>query len=215
MFRRFADYCRRTKAPVNLLMVFINIAVFIVLEFLGNTEDANFMALHGAMWPPLVIYGGEWYTLFTSMFLHFGFYHLFNNMLVLFFLGDNLERAVGHFKYLLIYIFGGLAGNGLSLFLAMRGNIYGVAVSAGASGAIFAMIGALSYVVLVNGGRLEDMTSGRLMFLIFFSLYHGFTSAGVDNAAHVGGLVAGVLLAMLLYRRKRRINYEPGGNYYA
>ena len=134
------------------------------------------------------------------MFLHFGISHLANNMLVLFFLGDNVERAVGHWKYLVIYLLSGLAGSGLSFAHAMLSGDY--AVSAGASGAIFGVIGALFYIVARNRGRLEDMTTRRLGFLIFISLYHGITGSGVDNYAHVGGLIGGILSALVLYCRE-------------
>lgn len=76
------------------------------------------------------------------------------------------------------------------------------AVSGGASGAIFGVIGALIYIVARNRGRLEDLTSRRLVFMAILSLYYGFTSVGVDNAAHVGGIIGGFLLAVVLYRKK-------------
>jgi len=195
-------YANRPKAVVNTSMVAINVIVFIVMELIGSTEDINFMLESGAAYAPWILEYGEYYRLFTCMFLHFGMSHLVNNMLVLFMLGDNVERAVGRWKYLVIYIFSGLSG---SLF-SFAGSLFSrsFAVSAGASGAIFGIIGALFYIVAVNKGRLEDMTTRRLGIMIVFSLYHGFTSAGVDNLAHVGGMIGGILMAMLLYRRKKR-----------
>ena len=76
------------------------------------------------------------------------------------------------------------------------------AVAAGASGAIFGVIGALFYVVVKNRGKLEDMTAFRLGILIVYILYTGITTSGIDNAAHIGGLIIGVLLAILFYQRK-------------
>ena len=195
----------RTRAVMNTLMVAVNIAVFIVMEFMGDTEDVQFMLEHGASFPILIRYYGESYRLFTSMFLHFGLSHLLNNMLVLFLLGDNLERAVGKWKYLVIYLFSGIGGNLLSLWWELRTGDY--AVSAGASGAIFGVVGALFYVVAVNKGRLEDMTTRRLGILIVMTLYLGFTSTGVDNFAHIGGLLTGFAVGAALYRRPRRRNY--------
>ena len=80
-------------------------------------------------------------------------------------------------------------------------------MSAGASGAIFGVVGALFYVVAVNKGRLEDMTTRRLGILIVMTLYLGFTSTGVDNFAHIGGLLTGFAVGAALYRRPRRRNY--------
>ena len=117
---------------MNLLMIGINVVIFIIMEFLGSTEDTGFMLQWGAACRPPIL-NGEWYRLFTSMFLHFGIYHLANNMAVLLFMGDMVENAVGHWKYLAIYLGSGLVGNLLSLYMDIQSqsNI----VSAGASGA--------------------------------------------------------------------------------
>ena len=203
--KRVPAFIKR-QGPVNLTMIAINVIVFIVLSMMGNTENAYFMALHGAMYPPMILQGHAYYQLFTSMFLHFGLSHIFNNMLVLFFLGDNLERAVGKWKYLVIYLGGGLCGNLLSLFVSLQGDASNYTVSAGASGAIFAVIGALLYIVIRNHGHLEDLRTRNLLFLIVVTLYHGLTSTGVDNSAHIGGLIGGFLLAVMLYQKKK--SYE-------
>ena len=84
----------RSRQPVNLIIVLANILVFLVLSFLGDTESASFMAAHGAS-VTAYVEQGEYYRLFTCMFMHFGLEHLFYNMLVLIFLGDALEEAVG------------------------------------------------------------------------------------------------------------------------
>ena len=77
-------------------------------------------------------------------------------------------------------------------------------VGAGASGAIFGVVGGLIYVVAVNKGRLEDLSTRQLVVMAVFSLYLGFTSTGVDNTAHVAGLVIGMILAVILYRKPKR-----------
>ena len=136
------------------------------------------------------------------MFMHFGIEHIANNMLILFVLGDNLERALGKVKYLLFYLTCGIGANVVSLFVGRTGE--GLAVSAGASGAIFGVIGGLLYAVTINRGRLEDLSTRQLVVMIAFSLYFGFTSAGVNNAAHVAGLVIGIVMAVILYRKPRQ-----------
>ena len=146
------------------------------------------MLAHGAMYVPYILENGEYYRLLTSIFLHFGFQHLFNNMVMLLMIGWNLELEMGRVRYVITYFVSGLAGNILSGFLDIR--LQDFAVSAGASGAIFGITGALLYVVVCNHGRLRDI-SGRGMFvMIAISLYFSFSSTGVDNAAHVGGLAA-------------------------
>ena len=194
-------YGRKT-AYVNTAIIIINVLCFLYLELQGSTENAGFMLAHGAMFAPLVVDHGQYYRLVTSVFMHFGVSHLMNNMLVLFVLGDNLERALGHVKYLIFYLLCGVGANLVSMTVnLMTGSL---SVGVGASGAIFGVVGGLVYAVGVNRGRLEDLTSRQLGVMILLTLYHGFTSMNIDNAAHIGGLAAGILLGILLYRKPRR-----------
>ena len=97
---------------------------------------------------------------------------------------------------------GGFGANCLSLWLELQNGEY--FVSAGASGAVFAVIGALIYVVLINKGKIENFTTRQLLLMAALSLYFGVTSTGVDNAAHFGGFFCGFFLGLLLYRRPRK-----------
>ena len=131
-----------------------------------------------------------------------------NNMLVLFVIGDNLERALGHVKYLIFYLICGIGSNWVSM---MAHTADTMTVSAGASGAIFGVVGGLLYVVTANRGQLEDLNTRQLVIMIFFSLYLGYTSTGVDNIAHLSGLVIGFVLAIILYHRPARDRWADGG----
>lgn len=190
----------KSRSIMNLIMVAANILVFVVLEFGGDTKDAQYMAEKGAFYFPWVQDYKEYGRLFTCMFMHFGIEHLFNNMLVLAFLGETLERAVGKLRYVIIYLVGGMGGSLLSFYHEYRTGSY--AVSAGASGAVFAVIGALIFIVIINKGELENISGQRLILMAALSLFQGFTNMGVDNWAHVGGIISGFILAILLYRRK-------------
>lgn len=192
----------KNKLNMTVLLAAVNVIVFLVLSIQGMTEDAEFMLHHGAMYVPYVAERDEYYRLFTCMFLHFGFEHLMNNMVVLLIVGWNLEMAVGKVKYLFLYIGSGLCGNVVSAIWDIRTGEY--AVSAGASGAVFGMIGALLYVALRNRGRIGDISGRGIGFMVIVTLYYGFSNTGVDNAAHVGGLLSGFLLAVLLYRKRER-----------
>lgn len=189
----------RKKAPCTIALIVLNVAVFIFLSFGGMTEDAYYMLQNGAMYVPL-LREGEYYRLLTSIFLHFGFSHLVNNMLMLGVMGWQLELVLGKLKFLLLYFAAGLCGNLLSAFAEIRTGEY--AVSAGASGAIFGIIGALLYIALRNHGRIGTVSGQGILLMIALTLYYGFTSSGVDNFAHIGGLAAGFLLSVLLYRKK-------------
>ena len=180
---------------MNLLMIGINIVVFVIMEILGSTEDTGFMLQWGAACRPLIL-DGEWYRLFTSMFLHFGIYHLVNNMAVLLFMGDMVEKAVGHWKYLMIYLGSGLVGNLLSLYMDIQSqsNI----VSAGASGAIYGIIGGVFVLMIKNRKQVREVVIRRLVFVIAVTIYYGSQAAQIDNAAHVGGLIGGIVLTAMI-----------------
>ena len=201
----------KSRTFCNLFIIFVNIAVFLIMEIIGDTEDVEFMLRHGASYTPWIVGYKEYYRLVTCIFLHFGLDHLFNNMFALMFLGDGLERAVGKVRYLMIYLGGGILANVLSCALEYRTMDF--SVSAGASGAVFAVIGALVYIVVVNRGRVDEFTGKRLVLMAALTLFEGFTSTGVDNAAHVGGFVFGLLFAVLLYKKPRQSRRESSWYY--
>ncbi|HIZ81555.1 MAG TPA: rhomboid family intramembrane serine protease [Candidatus Mediterraneibacter pullistercoris] len=195
---------RKPEALCTTSLIIINAAVFLILTIFGDTEDGLYMMQHGAMYTPAIIQGHEYYRLFTCLFLHFGIDHLLNNMVILGALGWNLELEIGKVRFLIIYFVSGIAGNILSLrFDMMTGR---EVVSAGASGAVFGLMGALLYVVIANRGRLGRLSGRGMLIMVILSLYFGLTSSGVDNTAHIGGLVSGFVMAVILYRRKE---YRP------
>lgn len=194
---------QKPEAVCTTVLIIANAAVFFIMLLIGDPEDAYFMMNHGAMYEPAIVEGKEYYRIFTSMFLHFGITHLLNNMVMLGALGWNLELETGKVKFLIIYFGSGITGNLLSLFINMSTgeNV----VSAGASGAVFGLMGALFYVVIANRGRIGRLSGRGMIFMILLSLYFGLTSSGVNNEAHIGGLICGFILAAALYRRKRTV----------
>lgn len=184
----------------NTLIVLANIIVFILTEKGIRESGSVYLLDHGALFGRLVI-DGEYYRLITCMFLHGGIDHIVNNMLILLFIGDNLERSIGKVKYLIIYFISGILAGVASISYNMAKGVN--VVSVGASGAIFGVIGALAYIVAINKGRLEDINKRQMLLFVALSLYGGFINRGVDNAAHIGGLIAGVLIAVLLYRKPK------------
>lgn len=195
------------KEPVTALLILINTLIFLAVEFTGGSENGQHMLECGAAYAPLILEQGEWYRVFSSMFLHFGAPHLIDNMLVLFVLGQRLEPSTGSLRFLLIYITGGLGGNLISLFWDMHTGDY--AISAGASGAVFAVMGGMIYVIIRHRGRMADLTMKQMLIMAAFSLYFGFASEGVDNAAHAGGLLCGFLVAMIFYHPRKTWKMVP------
>jgi rhomboid protease GluP len=184
---------------VTYLLIAINVVLWI------------FMLLNGAAWnnsspEKLLLWGGnaasevqkgEWWRLLTSMFLHSGFNHLFMNMIGLLSIGVTVERIYGRRLFTLIYFGSGLIGSALSLNYGAQH-----VVSVGASGAIFGIAGAMMLGFYLHKDKLPkslgNQTISGIAIFIIFNLLNGFTHQGIDNAAHVGGLVGGCLLAYLL-----------------
>lgn len=191
---------------MNTLIILVNFVAFLVFQFspfLGGKEE---MLGKGALSWYYILHQNEYYRVITSMFMHSGWSHLINNMLVLLFVGDNLERAAGKFRYLFIYFGSGILAATASISYNMWKD-YGKEIlevptfSIGASGAIFGVVGAVLSIVIINRGRLEDINARQMMLFVAFSLYGGISNARIDQAAHVGGFIAGMILAAVLYRK--------------
>jgi len=185
-----------------------NVVVFVIMLFSGaglwHSHNGVQLAW-GANFGPAT-QDGEWWRLGSAMFLHFGVLHLVLNMWALWDGGQWVERMYGHARFALIYCAAGLAGNLLSLV-----SHQGHAVSGGASGAIFGVYGALLSYLWLERSRIHR---GEFRWLFWAAI--GFSAAsigfgllvpGIDNAAHVGGLVTGLLSGVLLNERRPE---EPG-----
>ena len=187
---------------VTGLIALANILVYIILSFGGATEDAFYMASRGAMYPEFLTINHQWWRLLTAIFLHFGVAHLMNNMVIFCCVGSRLEKYIGHWKMAVVYFAAGIGGGLLSYIMMLLSGNY--AVSGGASGAVFGVIGGLLWVVIYHRGKLEGMTTKGILIMIVLSLYFGFTSIGVDNWCHVGGMLCGFLATLILYHGKRQ-----------
>ncbi|MBP3570127.1 MAG: rhomboid family intramembrane serine protease [Lachnospiraceae bacterium] len=198
------------KKSVNVVIVVITVTAFFIMQFWEKSitngtfygHTTQFLLEHGALYGPAVR-EGEWYRLVTHMFLHSDIWHLGNNMLILFCLGNALEHYVGKISFVMLYFFSGILA-------ALGSVVYNTdsPVSIGASGAVFGVVGAMLWLVLRNRGRLEGFTGKRMLLFIVLSVYAGFVDQGVDNAAHVAGLIAGFLLAIVLYRKRSEPEVE-------
>lgn len=201
-----ASYINMKKSlspnAVTYCLMGVNLFYFLFLTLHGRTEyDMDLMLRYGAVYEPLIFQEHQYYRLLTACFMHFGIEHLVNNMLVLFVTGGYLEQALGHVRYLILYLTAGVLANLISCF--WNAGLGEAVVSAGASGAVFAVVGGLLWVALRNRGRLGNLTLRQLLIMAVLSFYLGFTEGGVDNAAHLGGLVSGFLLAIFLYWPKK------------
>jgi membrane associated rhomboid family serine protease len=177
--------------PATVALIAINVVIYLIELAGGGGGLAN---PSGKMIEDFGLYGpfvaeGEWYRLVTSGFLHASLFHIGFNMLLLFFLGRLLEPALGTPRFLVLYFASLLAGSLGALVL--EPNSLGI----GASGAIFGLAGAT---FVIARGRGMEALAGQIGFLIVFNLIFSFSSPRISIGAHVGGLIGGVLCALVI-----------------
>jgi rhomboid protease GluP len=203
-----------TRPPkVTNVLVGLNVLVFVLMAFAGaGVFEANGeVAMRwGSNFGPYTV-DGQWWRLLTSTFIHFGVFHLGFNMIALYQTGGTAERLFGSGRFLALYLFSGLTGSLASLWWHPATN------GAGASGAIFGVFGGLLAFLVNprNGVPRRVMVAHRNSTLLFagYSLFYGAAHAGIDNSAHVGGLVGGFLMGLLLTRpltAQARFRAAPG-----
>ena len=176
---------------VTIGLVAVNVILFLICTFTGEL-----LYNIGAVSVREVLEDGSYYRILSSMFLHWDINHLFSNMIVLYYIGEIVEKKTGHLSYALIYFLSGIVGNVFSMgYELLSGQYYS---SVGASGAVFGVEGALFLLLIIHRGKMEHMTVGRMAFSIAFSLYCGFTAASVNNAAHIGGVLMGFAAAAVI-----------------
>ncbi|WP_265947926.1 rhomboid family intramembrane serine protease [Dechloromonas sp. A34] len=197
-------HARRRRVPVTLLLIAANVVVFLLTLNAGAGlwhSNAGVQLAWGANFGPAT-QDGQWWRLGSALFLHFGLFHIAMNLWALWDAGQLVERMYGHGRFIAIYLGSGLAGNLLSL--VTQGN---QAISGGASGAIFGIYGALLIFLWLERSSLEPQEF-RWLFraasaFTGISITLGLLVPGIDNSAHIGGLIAGLLLGMLLGRPLR------------
>ena len=202
--REFQDKLK-AMAPrtwVTYALLSVNIVIWCAMIFMGADvlKPIPDILFQWGGNTAFAVQHGQWWRLLSASFLHAGIVHLVVNMFGLAVIGMTLERLFGHRLYLSIYLFSGVMGSALSMHFSAQ-----TAVSVGASGAIFGVAGALLVAVFKNRKTLPQMFSKQTLsgmgFFVIYSLVQGFGRVGIDNAAHVGGLLAGCLMAALLTSR--------------
>lgn len=181
---------KESKPYITVIIILINIFLFFMMYILGSgSEDIYTLLKFGANQSNLV-QTGEYYRLITSAFLHIGITHLLCNMYSLYVIGPQIETFFGKIKFLIIYLGSAIIGNLFSCILD------GGSVAAGASGAIFGLMGSLLYFGYHYRVYLGGVMRSQLIPVILLNIGIGLILPGISNAAHIGGLVGGLLLAM-------------------
>lgn len=185
------DVFRPKKPTVTYTLIIINILVFLAMYLFGNGSEDNLTLLaFGANNRTLVLGFHEYYRLLTSSFIHIGILHLFVNMYSLWVIGSQIENFFGKIKYLIIYL-------GSALFGSLLSICFSNSISAGASGAIFGLLGAMLYFGHHYRLYLGNALYSQIIPVIILNLALGFFTPGIDNACHIGGLIGGIFIAMV------------------
>lgn len=183
--------------PATVVLIAINVIVYLV-EVLhgggGTTLTTQTVYDLGGLWGPAVHQGGDWWRIVTSGFVHVSIIHIGFNMYLLFILGRLMEPSIGTPRFVFLYFASLLAGSFCALWFDPN------TVSAGASGAIFGVLGATF--VIARGRRLDSI-AGQIGLLILINLVFTFSDGQISVGAHVGGLVAGVLCGLLIVAGER------------
>jgi rhomboid protease GluP len=180
--------------PVTSVLIAINIIMYIISAVISKSFwdiDPYTLLFLGGQYGPLIEYG-QWWRLVTAMFLHGGLLHILFNMYALYILGDQIERIFGKIRYIVLYFVTGVIASVFSYIIEPD------ILSVGASGAIFGLFGALLIFAIIERDKINKGALGNLVFIIVLNLYIGANSSNINNYAHIGGLISGIVLGLLL-----------------
>ena len=188
---------------ITNILISINVILFIIMFLVGGNSvitnpSTNLLLQFGASYSELVLEYGQVWRLLTSNYLHIGFAHLLFNMWCLYSIGLELEEFMGSFLFFVTYTLSGIFGSLAScLYYSSVGQNV---VSAGASGAIFGLAGALLVVTFYIGSKYNrnqfSYDYSSLIFFICFNIFYGLSVPGIDNGAHLGGLLFGAVMGL-------------------
>ncbi|MBR1748577.1 MAG: rhomboid family intramembrane serine protease [Bacilli bacterium] len=204
--RVYESIFKQKKIVVTNVLIAINVIAFFASFILtqGNFTVGNMLGLGAINY--YYLREGEVWRLITSGFLHGGIMHLLFNMYSLYVIGTQIENFIGKKKYLIIYFFSMICAGLMSCALSTN------TVSVGASGAIFGLLGSLVYFGYYYRLYLGSVLKNQIIPLIALNLILGFMTTGIDNAAHIGGLIAGLFIAMGLgVQRKEKNSNKMNG----
>lgn len=191
----------RRMLLITYVLIGLNIVIYIILNMFLLQNGIDILSDFDNSWMAIK-YNGEYYRIFTSMFLHADLNHLLNNMFVLFIIGKRYESSEGKFRFSIVYFLGGILASIASLSYNMiLGNEI---VSLGASGAIFALIGASVAAVVKCRNKLKTISKRQMILFAVFSLYAGFANSSTDNVAHLGGLISGFLIGLVITEQSNK-----------
>lgn len=184
------NFERLSQAKVTSGLMIINIIVFIMMTLSGGSENIENLIRFGAN-SKILVAEGEWWRLFTASFIHIGFFHILFNMYFFYSLGPVFERLFGSMNFLIIYLIAGIFGNLLSFAF---GSPY--TVSAGASTSLYGMLGlAIGLMATYRDDEIIRSFGASFISVVVINVIYSLLAPGVGIYGHLGGFVAGFLLA--------------------
>lgn len=198
------------KAIFTMILFGINVAMWLYTEYIGSSTDSETLLRLGAMYTPYIIEDHEYLRLIQSMFLHIGFLHLAFNMFGLYIFGSRLEGYLKRWQYPVIYIGSGVIGSLASL--AEEVLLGRDVISAGASGAIYGLMGSLLVITKILKRPIDGVNTYILWMMFILGIVQSVATPQVNVTAHIGGFVGGILLTLLVLNTSRRSDQEEEGN---
>lgn len=194
-----SDILKDKTAITTLIIIGLNVLIYLISAMKSGSLfdiDAQTLVNMGGQVGIYIKRLNEWWRLFTCMFLHGSIIHLLCNMFSLFYLGPQIERIFGRVKFIIIYILSGIGASLFSYYVNLsQENLY--TVSIGASGAIFGLLGALLIFFVLNRKNVNKRAITDIGTIVVLNLFIGFSSSGIDNAAHIGGLIIGAICSFI------------------
>ncbi len=191
-FKAYEERIDKLKSggKISFFIILLNFFIFCLMELNGGSENTDVLIMFGAVEPNLVIYSKQYYRLFTAMFLHIGYMHIIANSWALWLFGSRFEAYVSKGTFIFVYLISGICASLLSVF-------FSGSVSAGASGAIMGILGGMVSYSFVNGKSIGGFSLYFIILFVIVSFSFDFIIPGIDNAAHLGGFIAGAVFTFI------------------
>lgn len=195
---------KKTFGVITPIFILINVIVFIIYISMIGSGKAPYIEDIMTLNLEAVISHHEYYRIITAIFFHFNTMHLFSNMIILLALGSRIEHIIGKIGFIIVYFLTGMIASVSSLISCYTGHYYDHA--GGASGAIFGLLGIMIIFAFCNKGHVSGISMRSLIMLSVLTFINGYLSEGIDNDAHLGGLLSGLIIGVIiiLYKQNKQ-----------
>lgn len=193
---------KKNRLPVLTgIFILINLCIWLLMEAYGGSYSSETLLKFGAIYAPLIINKNEYWRLFTANFIHIGATHLFFNCFSLYIFGSRLEKYLTRLQFIIVYICSGLFGAGFSLTSHLVTHTF--SITAGASGAIYGLIGSIIVCSRLTGKSVDGLNDYIMVIFFIMGMAISLISPNVDSIAHAGGFIGGILFTFVVLKRAK------------